>query len=183
MTNTELHPIPVDTYTVAPDSGEFLHCVEILDEAAARLHRRSIVQWPPKFDAGRIEKLRAYAAAGELIYISRHERSLATLVVSEQADPDFAPYWHEPVAQALYLYRIAVAEAGRGLHLGHRVLVPLAEARARVLGKQYLRLDCSRTNTGLHQHYRKEWGFQLHTIAYVPGRKSGALFQREVYPA
>lgn len=180
MTNTELHPIPVDAYSVAPETSEFWHCLEILDEAAGRLQRQGVVQWPEKFDQKRIDKLKRYAAAGEMMIVRRHEKALATLVVSQEADPDFAGYWPTPAHQALYLYRVAVSEAGRGLHLGHRVLVPLAESYARAQRKSYLRLDCSRTNSALHRHYQNEWGFQHITTATVPGRKSGALFQRPV---
>lgn len=180
MINSESGTSSLTVLAVAPKSPEFLYCLDILDEAAARLHRAGIVQWPEKFDARRIAKLEEFASREEMLIVLDQERPVATITITEWADPDFAEHWPSPAADALYLCRAAVSNQARGQRLGQRFLIPTAERRARRLSKGLLRLDCSRRNINLHQHYQGRWGFRHVGTVEVPGRKSGALFQREV---
>jgi hypothetical protein len=79
----------------------------------------------------------------------------------------------------------SVAEAGR---LQHRLeLGPVGPWVDRSAGRSchqaemfrclYLRLDCHRTNTALHNYYLRR-GFTLLDVRSAPGRDSGALFER-----
>ncbi|MGH3987114.1 MAG: GNAT family N-acetyltransferase [Pseudonocardiaceae bacterium] len=174
--------------------------IALLDECATWLRGRGIdEQWPISFSnpdpddpRDRIEELWRYAALGHLWVMRDHnERGgvLGMMVVSHLPDFDFAPFWPgavqghhygEELWNAHYLYRMAVRRDVIGQGLG-AMMVDFALWLSRNTGMKYLRLDCSKTNIALHAHY-KRLGFEHITTAEVPGRKSGALFQREVSP-
>jgi GNAT superfamily N-acetyltransferase len=90
-------------------------------------------------------------------------------------DPDF---WTErELAQpASYLYKFITGPTARGTGLGD-VLLDWACYQAELAGGLYLRLDCHRTNTGLHEYYRRR-GFYEVDNRRAEGRDSGALFER-----
>lgn len=79
---------------------------------------------------------------------------------AEQADP------------ALYLYKVMSVVPGTG-----RVLLGHAEYRALIFGMDRLRLDCRRDDLRL-QAYWQAHGFRHIRTVTVPGRRSGALFER-----
>ena len=56
-------------------------------------------------------------------------------------------------------------------------LLDFAGEQAEAQGKPWVRLDCWRTNTALHAYYLARHFQHLRTVE-VPGRGSGALFQR-----
>jgi len=93
----------------------------------------------------------------------------------DAADPAF---WtpSEVADPALYLYKFMILTRWRGTGLGD-VLLDWCCARAEMSGALYLRLDCWRTNAGLHRYYRDR-GFRWVDMRYAPGRQSGALFER-----
>jgi hypothetical protein len=89
-------------------------------------------------------------------------------------DPDF---WNEGdnLSDAWYVARLMTDEHGRdyGAHL-----IDLIAQAAALAGRKYLRLDCWRTNTKLHEYYTHR-GFSHVRTVQQPHRLSGALFQRE----
>jgi ribosomal protein S18 acetylase RimI-like enzyme len=160
--------------------------VDVLDQAAARLHARGVDQWPVNFaaDGGkRLANLRDRAARGEVFLLADRDgtRPVGTISVSREPDPDFAPFWPKgTVEDAVYLYRIAVADAARGTGIAD-MLLTLAAHVAMGQGLRYVRADCSRTNTALHDWYRGK-GFSYMGTVEIPGRKSGALWQMDLSP-
>lgn len=94
------------------------------------------------------------------------------------ADKDF--WTTEEAAQAaVYLARFMTAEHGQGY--GAALLEALAEY-ARHAGYDRIRLDCWKSNTALQAYYLCRGFRHIRTID-VPGRMSGALFERQLeYP-
>lgn len=171
----------VTVETVAPDRLDPV--IDVLNQAAARLAALGVDQWPAHFHADggrRIADLRRRAGRGEVFLIADDTSPLGTVCVSRDADPDFAPFWPSgTVADAVYLYRMAVADTARGGGIGD-VMLNLARDLARIHGVRWVRADCSRTNTALHAWYRRK-GFEHVATAEVPGRKSGALWQMDLH--
>ncbi|WMD09793.1 MULTISPECIES: N-acetyltransferase [unclassified Streptomyces] len=77
---------------------------------------------------------------------------------------------------ALYLYKLIVAREASGRHLGTRVIDWMSRLAA-LEGRQWVRIDTWRTNTGLHTYYER-LGFK-HVRTEAPAhRRSGWLGQR-----
>ena len=91
--------------------------------------------------------------------------------------PD-ADFWTEDddPGSGLYVYKLIAARARKGAQLGD-ALLDFAGEQAEAQGKPWVRLDCWRTNTALHAYYLARHFQHLRTVE-VPGRGSGALFQR-----
>lgn len=119
--------------------------------------------------------------------ITEHFENSRSFVVEDEAgeivasfalgagDPDF--WTDEELAQpASYLYKFMIGPAARGTGLGD-VLLDWACEQVEMFGGLYLRLDCHRTNTGLHEYYRRR-GFYAVGDRSKEGRASGALFER-----
>jgi GNAT superfamily N-acetyltransferase len=68
-------------------------------------------------------------------------------------------------ADSAFVHRLAVrrSHAGRGISVA---LLQWAADRGRVLGKQYLRLDCDAHRTRLRELYER-FGFRLHSYRQV----------------
>lgn len=97
------------------------------------------------------------------------------VAVLDEADRDF---WtaEEAAQRASYVGRLMVAEHGRDW--GAQLIDALA-VHEQERGQTALRLDCWRTNTELHNYYRRH-GFRHVRTVEAPGRQSGALFEREI---
>lgn len=89
-----------------------------------------------------------------------------------------ADFWTpgELTAPALYLYKFIIGPGARGTGLGD-VLLDWACYQAELAWAVFLRLDCHRTNTGLHDYYLARGFYHLGTRT-AEGRASGALFER-----
>ena len=96
------------------------------------------------------------------------------VVAVDEHDPDFWTVEEMTEPGVTYITRFLVAEHGRGY--GAALLEALAEHEA-ARGQRLMRLDCWRTNTGLHRYYLQH-GFRHVRTEVVPGRMSGALFER-----
>jgi ribosomal protein S18 acetylase RimI-like enzyme len=108
---------------------------------------------------------------------------IATATITTWADPDFAHAWPSGAGDAVYVMRLAVTTTARQLARGGpgfgSQLLDFAEYVARQRGLGRVRLDCSRENTDLHFYYLRH-GFRPMGRVDVPGRRSGALFERQV---
>lgn len=164
--------------TVRPDDLEDVLCV--LSDAARWLINKGVEdQWPSVFEETdhRADKLRAEAAKGNVKIVYWDHHPLATVTVTDWADPDFAAGWPDGSGDALYVMRLATTQVARnlGLHLG-RDLLDYARFVAGTRGVPKVRLDCSKANTGLHDYYLGE-NFERVGTVDAPGRRSGALFE------
>lgn len=167
--------------------------LDLLDRSAAWLRERGIEgQWPSSFTdpspndvpRDRLGELRRYSAAGQL-WVFRDtgcgDVAVATVVVTPWPDMDFSHYWpcgHSGLFNARYLCRMTVAREVRGRGVGAAV-VGFAEWLATCAGVSFLRLDCSKTNRRLHEHYQR-LGFERVGTADLPHRLSGALFEKSI---
>lgn len=99
------------------------------------------------------------------------------VAVAALAHPDM-DFWTEDdnLAAGSYVARMMSADHGHGY--GAQLLDVLAVAAA-AQGRSFIRLDCMRENTALHDYYRR-LGFRLVRIVERDDRESGALFERPV---
>jgi GNAT superfamily N-acetyltransferase len=100
---------------------------------------------------------------------------VGTLTLDDYADPEFWTDEDEPKS-ALYVHRMVVSRDAAGHDIGGAML-DWASDQATHAGKAWLRLDAWRTNTGLHNYYRRHGFADVRTIS-LPWRGSGAFFQR-----
>jgi GNAT superfamily N-acetyltransferase len=92
-------------------------------------------------------------------------------------DPE-ADFWtaEELAEPQTYISRFFVIEHGKSF--GSALLEAVIE-HAEQDGKHWVRLNCWSTNTKLHDYYRAH-GFEHVRTCNVPGRMSGALFERNL---
>ncbi|WBO64468.1 GNAT family N-acetyltransferase [Streptomyces camelliae] len=125
---------------------------------------RAISKWRASIDEGR-----AWVVVGE------HDEVLAT-VSRGPVDRDFWTDADRPET-ALYLYKLIVARKASGRQLGTRVIDWMSRLAA-LEGRNWVRIDTWRTNTGLHAYY-EGLGFR-HVRTEAPAhRLSGWLAQRQ----
>lgn len=88
-------------------------------------------------------------------------------------------FWtpEEAATPAAYLARFMVADHGK--QYGEVLLEALVQHLRTTTEIRLLRLDCWRTNTGLQRYYLRN-GFRHIRTVEVPGRMSGALFERAI---
>jgi GNAT superfamily N-acetyltransferase len=130
-------------------------------------------QWEP-----RREQVRGDIEQGN-VFVGEDDsgRIIATVTVDTFADPDFWRPEDDPDG-ALYVHRMIVARDHAGQSLGDE-LTQWVEQLAGALGYDYVRLDCYRSNTGLHRYYKAHGWTHVRTVD-APWRPSGTLFQRLV---
>jgi GNAT superfamily N-acetyltransferase len=84
----------------------------------------------------------------------------------------------EPAEPQTYISRFFVVEHGKGY--GSHLLEAVTD-QARKQGHRWIRPNCWSTTTALHTYYIAH-GFEYVHTCHIPGRMSGALFQRELSP-
>jgi ribosomal protein S18 acetylase RimI-like enzyme len=147
----------------------------LLDQAGEWMRQQGITdQWPIRFP---LSDLAQRVDRGELHIAHDDAIPVGTFALDHHADPEF---WHDDPNgdHAGYLHRLAVDRA----HAGHGIGAQLVDHAAGVVargGRQWLRLDCAKHNTRLHDYYRRLGFTHLRTVE-LSHRKSGALFQRHV---
>ena len=133
----------------------------ILDEASAWLEARGYPQWPRPFP---VEFLEA-DPANRIVYLALDGSTPAGTFTLQRTDRAF---WGDLPAErpghALYLHRLAVRRANRGLG---RALVDLAAVIALSSGASCLRLDCMADNPRIRRYY-EELGFEHRGDTDVP---------------
>lgn len=169
------------------NKGDTDEVLSILDEAAAWLSERGIIQWPERFsdtEGWRLDRITRYIAAGQTWLARIGGVPVATFTIGGP-DPDYADGWPEGPDCGLYIFRMAVARAWSGNDVGGKIL-DWASVHAAAGRHQWLRLDCSRENVNLQRYYEARGfvrvGTLVRSIVETDGslytRKSGALYQR-----
>lgn len=145
--------------------------VDLLNEAGARLADRGLDQWGVGWMSR--QRMLPMIERGET-WIAEDDEGIPFVTVSLSDDPD-PDFWSPAELQtpALYLNKLASRIPGAG-----EWAMEWALRHAGALGYDVLRLDAWATNTGLHEYYRTRGWTHLRTMR-VPGRRSGALFERE----
>lgn len=162
------------TYMVRPATEADAETVLRLRRYAETwLRAAGIDQWtsPAKGDAA----IRRQLIAGTSFIVSDETGTAVGSLCLDGPDRDF---WTEQEARqpASYLYKFMLGPEARGTGLGDALLNWACERGARQ-GDRWLRLDCWRSNTALHDYYLRR-GFRHVDTRTAPGRQSGALFER-----
>jgi GNAT superfamily N-acetyltransferase len=146
---------------------------QILDDAGDWMRSHGITdQWPTHFP---LSDLTDRITRGELHIAYDDTTPVGTFALDHHADPEF---WHDDPngIAAGYLHRLAVTRSHAGQGIGAQ-LIDHADRLLTTAGRRWLRLDCAKNNTRLHDYYR-QLGFTHVRSVDLPHRKSGALFQR-----
>jgi Acetyltransferase (GNAT) family len=142
--------------------GEVDDVLLVLDETAAWLRDREIVQWPPRFEAALVESA---ISRGET-WLVRVGGTLSATVTLDLADHA----WDGIDGRALYLHRMAVRRPAAGLGA---VILGWAADAARRQDRCALRLDCVASNARLRAYYEAA-GFAHRgdvTVHGAPGQR------------
>ncbi|MFC7331476.1 GNAT family N-acetyltransferase [Marinactinospora rubrisoli] len=145
--------------------------VQLLNDAADRLADRGVDQWRRGWMTA--DRMRKMIAKGETFIVEDDGKAVATFSLSTIPDPDF---WtpEEQSDPALYLAKLARDKDSQGV--GEWALNWALRHAARS-GYNRVRLDAWASNHDLHEYYRSRGWRHLRTML-VPGRKSGALFEK-----
>ncbi|MGC4953854.1 GNAT family N-acetyltransferase [Actinomadura citrea] len=148
--------------------------IALRSESEKWLAEQGIEQWTSKWDEVGRRKLRDSVQRREAWVVEDEGQTIATVTLNTRPDLDF---WRPEVdGPALYLYKMLVARKRSGEGVGAEIL-DWATDRAAKDGFPYLRLDVWRTNHALQRYYLAN-GFEHVRTEVVPGRDSGACFQR-----
>lgn len=187
------------------EHGDVEGCMDLLDQRGAWLHDVKGItdQWPRSMrGAAGGPGDRTYDRTAELHHAAEcwtlwgirdvTGRVVSCAIVDGRADPDYVRHY-PPTAidpetgiahaepRTFYVHRMATALDCAGYGLGARLLNKAGDV-ARERGGVLLRLECSRTNQRLIRYYVGQ-GFRQVGSVEVPGRFSGALFQRIINEA
>lgn len=144
--------------------------------AESWLHAAGIDQWTDHARGARV--IRAGIDDGVTYTVQDNTGAVVASLTLNRPDPDFWTEADQPET-GLYLYKFMIGPEGRGTGLG-KTLLDWACQQAEHRGKQWLRLDCWRTNTALQAYYARR-GFRLIRTVDLPWRSSGALMQRPAH--
>jgi GNAT superfamily N-acetyltransferase len=163
-----------NTYRIRYSSPEDLDAVIALRRYAEDwLAAAGISQWTSSATGDRI--IREHFENSRSFVVEDETDTVAAAFALGTGDADF--WTPQELAQpASYLYKFIVGASARGTGLAD-VLLDWACYQAELIGGLYLRLDCHRTNTGLHEYYRRRGFYDVDNRPAV-GRDSGALFER-----
>ena len=147
--------------------------IDLLEQAAARLHERGITdQWPLTFKP---EWLHAGIRRRQT-WLARLDGAVVGTITLNWSDR----LWTDlgPTDVAGYVHRLTVVPGRRGLGAE---LLDWAAGEIRARGRKLLRLDCVPGNTGLNDYYRAA-GFQPMGQAPIPDAPEFVLnrYQRAV---
>lgn len=112
------------------------------------------------------------------VYIAHIEdRAVDTFTLSFQPDREL---WGDPPEDAGYVGRLAVDRDHADQDIGGQLLEHAGKLIA-AAGRRWLRLDCAKHSTRLHEYYRAQRFNHLQTID-LSHRESGAFFERLARP-
>lgn len=152
--------------------------IDLRTESEEWLARKKIEQWTEDWNEVGREKMRKSVALREAWVVEYRNQIIATVTLNTRPDLDF---WQpETDGPALYLYKMLVSRSMAGQGIGADIL-DWSTDRAAKAGYEYLRLDVWRTNNGLQKYYL-DHGFEHVRTVVIPGRDSGACFQRRARP-
>lgn len=157
------------------EAGDLGAVVKLRADAESWLQAAGIEQWT--VHATGEENIRESIARGSTYVVTNGAGDVVGSFALDDVDLDF---WTptEAAQPALYLYKFMLDHPRRGGGLGD-ALLDWCCGRAEQVGARWLRLDCWKTNEGLHKYYEAR-GFARVGTRTAEGRKSGALFERSV---
>jgi len=148
----------------------------LIDGARHWLRSRGIDQWQdPVPDA----VLRRDVEQGNL-FVARQDEVVVAMVTVSDSD---SGTWSVDSSPAVYVHRLAVAQAHRGSRLGQRLLA-WVEAKAADRGAAFVRLDCASDNPRLRRFYEQQGFRHVHDVTVTSldgGRQlASSLYEREL---
>lgn len=166
------------TYQIRPAApADVPSLMALRTEAEQWLASLGIDQWSdPETGDRAIAKWREAIDDGRTWVVTSDTGAVSATVSRGPADRDFWRDDDQPHS-ALYLYKLIVSRSASGAGLG-RLILDWACRLAALEGRQWLRIDCWRTNTGLQQYY-EALGFSHVRTESPAHRKSGWLGQRD----
>jgi GNAT superfamily N-acetyltransferase len=166
-------------YTIrqATTDGDLDAMLQLRVEAETWMRQAGIRQWTSDYSDYARGVLRESVEQRVAWIVESDRGEIAGTVTLNGPDMDFWQPADDPDS-ALYLIKMIVTRAHAGRGLGDAI-INWASVRALAAGKTWLRLDCRRDNTRLHDYYRQR-GFEHVRTVWPPPRRteSGALFQR-----
>lgn len=172
----------VNFYIRPATSRDVDSIVALRSEAENWMKKSGIEQWVPMHHERSRGLLEEAVEAGTAWVVTEGARGKVVATATLKG-PDL-DFWTEAdgLDDALYIYKIIVSRDFKGQDLGGAIL-DWASRRAARAGRAWLRLDCRRDNTALHDFYLAH-DFELVRIMDQPLRPTdlprftGALFQR-----
>ena len=140
--------------------AELEEVLGVLDEAAGWLKEVGVDdQWPPRFRPGMV----APAVERGETWLARVDGAVVGTITLDWDDP----LWADAEGTAGYVHRLAVrrSAAGRGAWL-----LDWAVGATREQEREFVRLDCARSNRRLRSYY-EDRGFQHHGDVQVGRRE------------
>jgi ribosomal protein S18 acetylase RimI-like enzyme len=156
--------------------------LDILEQAAAWLHSKGIVQWQiGEFRGRQLGSITAGIEQGEF-HLARLGYSVVGTMRLQWSDPRCWPDVADD--DAGYLHSLAIGRDWAGRGLGRRML-EWAEAEVAATGRAYLRLDCVAHNHALVRYYQNA-GFIARGERMIHWGNGGistqARFEKRVFP-
>ena len=161
-----------DVRIIRAQQGDLDRVLEILEEASRWLSSKGLeTQWLPS-PAFR-QTIKNNIEHGDVYVVKDVEGTVGTITL-QWGDKKF---WGDLPPDSGYVHKLAIKRSYGGKRLGLRML-QWAEAKARVEGKRYLRLDCLASNKTIREYYEKA-GFVHVRDTLAPGWKA-SLYEKNL---
>jgi ribosomal protein S18 acetylase RimI-like enzyme len=161
-----------DARIIRAQQGDLDRVLEILEEASRWLSSKGLeTQWLPS-PAFR-QTIKNNIEHGDVYVVKDVEGTVGTITL-QWGDKKF---WGDLPPDSGYVHKLAIKRSYGGKRLGLRML-QWAEAKARVEGKRYLRLDCLASNKTIREYYEKA-GFVHVRDTLAPGWKA-SLYEKNL---
>ncbi len=161
-----------DVRIIRAQQGDLDRVLEILEEASRWLSSKGLeTQWLPS-PAFR-QTIKNNIEHGDVYVVKDVEGTVGTITL-QWGDKKF---WGDLPPDSGYVHKLAIKRSHGGKRLGLRML-QWAEAKARVEGKRYLRLDCLASNKTIREYYEKA-GFVHVRDTLAPGWKA-SLYEKNL---
>jgi ribosomal protein S18 acetylase RimI-like enzyme len=161
-----------DVRIIRAQQGDLEGVLEILEEASRWLSSKGLeTQWLPS-PAFR-QTIKNNIERGDVYVVKDVEGTVGTITL-QWSDEKF---WGDLPPDSGYVHKLAIKRSYGGKRLGLRML-QWAEAKARVEGKRYLRLDCLASNKTIRDYYEKA-GFVHVRDTLAPGWRA-SLYEKNL---
>jgi ribosomal protein S18 acetylase RimI-like enzyme len=161
-----------DVRIIRAQQGDLDRVLEILEEASRWLSSKGLeTQWLPS-PAFR-QTIKNNIERGDVYVVKDVEGTVGTITL-QWSDEKF---WGDLPPDSGYVHKLAIKRSYGGKRLGLRML-QWAEAKARVEGKRYLRLDCLASNKTIRDYYEKA-GFVHVRDTLAPGWRA-SLYEKNL---
>jgi ribosomal protein S18 acetylase RimI-like enzyme len=161
-----------DVRIIRAQQGDLDRVLEILEEASRWLSSKGLeTQWLPS--PALRQTIKNNIEHGDVYVVKDVEGTVGTITL-QWGDKKF---WGDLPPDSGYVHKLAIKRSHGGKRLGLRML-QWAEAKARVEGKRYLRLDCLASNKTIREYYEKA-GFVHVRDTLAPGWKA-SLYEKDL---